>query len=217
MSAFQMPLDEPTRQALAKAFIENVIFAQYRQLTGWAKVTNQTSQIDSGYLGQHLVSLVSGTLGRGTGSRGKGDDLVDGSEIKTASTLGGMDTPRWNHGSFGRPEKVAQYLSSAYVYFVLFDTTERNQEQPLRLRIWRVEPKVDTAFVEVVQAWAKQKTSGNFQLQPPRWQTGSRVTNLGGALDLPLIFEAVQREIEGVDFMDIVTWDLRRAVSKPVV
>lgn len=47
-----------TRKALAKSFIENVVLAQYRQLTGWQEVTRQTSQIDSGYLGQHLVGHV---------------------------------------------------------------------------------------------------------------------------------------------------------------
>ena len=113
----------------------------------------------------------------------KGPDLVDGSEIKAASALGGIDQPRWNHSSFGTAKNVDAYLKSKFIYFILFDTTARYEE---------------------------------FQLQPPRWQEGSRVTNLGGNLELPLIFEAVQREIEGVDFMDIVTWKLGTAKSKAV-
>jgi hypothetical protein len=91
-------------------------------------VTQQTAQLDSGYLGQHLVSLISGTPGRGAGSRGKGHDLVDGSEIKTASALGGVDAPRWNHSSFGNPKNVDAYLESKYIYFVLFDTETRHEE-----------------------------------------------------------------------------------------
>lgn len=205
--------DEPTRKALAKSFIENVILAQYHQLTGWQKVTHQTAQLDSGYLGQHLVSLISGTPGRGAGSRGKGHDLVDGSEIKAASALGGIDTPRWNHSSFGTRKNIDAYFNSTFIYFVLFDTTKRYQEFPLRLRVWRVAPRTDRAFVKVVREWAKHTTSGDFQLQPPRWEEGSRITNLGGNLELPLIFQAVQREIEGVDFMDIVTWELGTATS----
>lgn len=216
MTAHSIPYDESTRRALAKSFIENVILAQYHQLTGWQKVTHQTAQLDSGYLGQHLVSLISGTPGRGAGSRGKGHDLVDSSEIKAASALGGIDTPRWNHTSFGDRTKMESYLESKFIYFILFDTIERYKEMPLRLRVWRVEPAKDPAFVKVVRTWAKASTSGNFQLQPPRWQDGSRVTNLGGTLDLPLIFEAVQREIEGVDFMDIVAWDLKPGKSKVV-
>lgn len=216
MPAPKIPYDETTRKGLAKSFIENVILAQYHQLTGWQQVTQQTAQIDSGYLGQHLVSLISGTPGRGAGSRGKGYDLVDGSEIKTASSLGAIDQPRWNHGSFATKKNVDAYLASRYVYFVLFDTTNRNAEFPLRLRVWRVSPASDPAFVSVVRNWQAEATSGNFQLQPPRWQTGSRVTNLGGNLELPLIFEAVQLEIDGVDFMKIVGWDLRAAKSRAV-
>lgn len=216
MQLTSIPYDEPTRKALAKSFIENVVLAQYHQLTGWQKVTRQTAQLDSGYLGQHLVSLISGTPGRGAGSRGKGHDLVDGSEIKAASALGGIDQPRWNHASFNTSKKIEAYLKSRFIYFVLFDTTTRYEETPLRLRVWRVAPPRDPTFVRVVKNWSKETTSGNFQLQPPRWQKGSRVTNLGGNLELPLIFEAIQREIEGVDFMDIVTWRLGPASSKRV-
>lgn len=206
MSVDTIPYDAATREALAKSFIENVILSQYDQLTGWQNVTQQTAQLDSGYLGQHLVSLISGTPGRGAGSRGKGYDLVDGSEIKTASTLGGTDKPRWNHSSFNKPKNVTSYLASKYVYFVLFDTATKGEEFPLRLRVWRVAPGTDTAFTSVVKNWARLRSSGNFQLHPPCWQDGSRVTNESGNLELPLIFEAVQRDIKGVDFMDIVTW-----------
>lgn len=65
MTVDTIPYDAATRKALAKSFIENVILAQYHQLTGWQKVTHQTAQLDSGYLGQHMVSLISGTPGRG--------------------------------------------------------------------------------------------------------------------------------------------------------
>lgn len=203
-----------TRRALAKSFIENVVLAQYRQLTGWQEVTQQTSQIDSGYLGQHLASLVSGTLGRGRGSRGKGLDLADGSEIKVASTLGGTDVPRWNHTSFGSPKKVAEYLRSPYIYFLLFDTTVKGEEFPLRIRMWRVSPSTDAVFTTVVKKWASTKSSGNFQLHPPCWDDSSLVTNKSGNLVMPLTFEAVQQEIPGVDFMKITRWDLNPEPSK---
>ncbi len=212
-----IPYDDSTRRALAKSFIENVVLAQYHQLTGWQKVTQQTAQLDSGYLGQHLVSLISGTPGRGAGSRGKGHDLVDGSEIKTASALGGIDAPRWNHASFGKAKNVDAYLESKFIYFVLFDTTTRHDEFPLRLRVWRVAPRTDLGFSSVVRKWAEQKSSGNFQLHPPCWQKGSKVTNESGNLGSPLIFEAIQREIEGVDFMDIVTWKLGAGKSQAVL
>lgn len=217
MSSKTIPYDELTRRALAKSFIENVMFAQYRQLTNWQKVTQQTSQIDSGYLGQHLVSLISGTPGRGPGSRGKGHDLVDGSEIKVASSLGGVDTPRWNHSGFTNEAKVNAYLGSRFIYFVLYDTPAKSMAFPLRIRVWRVAPRTDTAFSSVVRSWARGTNSGNFQLHPPCWDIDSSVTtNKCGNLRLPLIFKAVQRGIEGVDFMDVDTWRLRAGKSKTV-
>lgn len=208
--------DISTRKALAKSFIENVVLAQYRQLTGWQEVTQQTSQIDSGYLGQHLVSLVSGTLGRGRGSRGKGFDLADGSEIKVASTLGAIDVPRWNHTSFGNPKNVDAYLKNPHIYFLLFDTTQREAEFPLRIRIWRVAPAKDPAFTKVVRTWASGKSSGNFQLHPPCWKDESVARNNCGNLDMPLILEAIQQQIPGVDFMKITHWDLKPGPSQHV-
>lgn len=218
MSKQRIPYDTETRKALTKSFIENVVFAQYRQLTGWQKVTGQSAQLDSGYLAQHLVSLISGVPG--SGIRGRGDDLVDGSEIKAASTIGARDTPRWNHASFGQVKNVNKYLTNPYIYFALFDTADRDKEVPLRLRVWRVAPQRDQAFVDVVRGWEATTKSGNFQLHPPLWQAGSLATNNAGNLCLPLIFEAVQREIEGVDFMDIDTWNpyagRSRAVARSV-
>lgn len=215
MSSATIPYDEDTRKALAKSFIENVVFAQYRQLTGWQNVTQQTSQIDSGYLGQHLVSLVTGIPGRGRGSRGKGHDLVDGSEIKDASTLGGVDKPRWNHANFRDPNKIQAYLQNPFIYFVLFDTPAKTEPFPLRIRVWRVAPKTDKAFAGVVTRWAAKQSSGNFQLHPPCWDIDSSIaTNECGNLELPLVFRAVQREIEGVDFMDIETWNPKAGKSK---
>jgi hypothetical protein len=212
----KIPHDTETRKALAKSFIENVVFAQYRQLTGWQQVTQQSAQLDSGYLAQHRVSLVSGTPGRGPGSRGKGDDLLDGSEIKAASTIGAIDVPRWNHANLGRKDKVKAYLANPYVYFVLFDTEVRGEVFPLRIRVWRVAPQRDQAFTVVVKTWATGKSSGNFQLHPPCWRAESVARNESGNLRLPLIFEAVQREIEGVDFMDIAVWNPRAGKSRRV-
>jgi MamI restriction endonuclease len=216
MPAPKIPHDTETRTALAKSFIENVVFAQYRQLTGWQQVTQQSAQLDSGYLAQHLVSLVSGTPGRGPGSRGKGDDLLDGSEIKAASTIGAIDVPRWNHSNLGRKDKVKAYLANPYVYFVLFDTAVRGEVFPLRIRVWRVAPQRDQAFATVVKTWTAGKSSGNFQLHPPCWKAESVARNESGNLSLPLIFEAVQREIEGVDFMDIAVWNPRAGKSRRV-
>lgn len=198
-------LDEPTRRGLAKAFIEGILLAQYRQLVGWKQVTAQTAQVDSGYLGQHLVSLIAGVPG--SGFRGKGHDLEDQSEVKVASTLGAIDTPRWNN-KLGSDAAIATYLARPAIYFVLFDTTARRTEFPVRVRVWRVEPAIDDVFRAAVLRWSGSASSDNFQLAPPRWRDDDVATNLGTSLILPRVFRAVQREIPGVDYLDVDHWDL---------
>lgn len=55
-----------------------------RQLALWARVTHQTPQARMGYVGQHLVSVVTGHSGGRSGARGYDLVLPDGySEIKT--------------------------------------------------------------------------------------------------------------------------------------
>lgn len=55
----------------------------------WSKITRQTPSIKIGYPGQHLASLISGMVGEGTGARG--NDLVDGSEVKSCSRIDQLD------------------------------------------------------------------------------------------------------------------------------
>ena len=199
-------LDEQVRRGLAKSFIEDAVIGQYRQLVRWQHITGQSAQIDSGYLGQHLVSLVSGKAGLGRGSRGKGNDLRDGSEVKIASTLGGVDKPRWNN-KLSTAEAVATYLENPAIYFGLFDTLEKGQDFPARVRVWIVEPAKDEVFCNVVATWADKRTSGNFQLHPPCWSDSNVATNQSGNIALPLAFRAMQLDIEGVDYLEVEHWD----------
>lgn len=199
-------LDEQTRGGLAKSFIEDAVIGQYRQLVRWQHITGQSAQIDSGYLGQHLVSLVSGIPGRGRGSRGKGADLADGSEIKIASTLGGVDKPRWNN-KLNTALAVETYLSNPAIYFGLFDTPDKGEDFPVRVRVWIVEPPQDEVFCRVVRTWAEKRTSGNFQLHPPCWTDSDVATNQSGNIALPLAFRARQLDIRGVDYLEVEHWD----------
>ena len=199
-------LNEQVRGGLAKSFIEDAVIGQYRQLVRWQHITGQSAQIDSGYLGQHLVSLVSGIPGRGRGSRGKGADLADGSEIKIASTLGGVDKPRWNNKLDTSPA-VETYLSNPAIYFGLFDTLEKGEDFPVRVRVWVVEPPHDEVFCTVVRTWAEKQSSGNFQLHPPCWANSDVATNQSGNIALPLAFRAIQLDIRGVDYLEVDHWD----------
>lgn len=80
-------LDE--RIDLARELIREQIADQRIKLHRWRNLTKQPAQIDTGYIGQHLVSLVSGI--EGGGFRGKGNDLIDGSEVKSADFLDSLD------------------------------------------------------------------------------------------------------------------------------
>ena len=55
----------------------------------WSRVTLQTPNMKVGYPGQHLVSLVTGVPGERSGARG--NDLRDGSEIKSCSRVDQVD------------------------------------------------------------------------------------------------------------------------------
>lgn len=58
-------------------------------LRKWSKLTNQTPAAKIGYLGQHLASLITGVSGIGSGARG--DDLSDGTEVKSSNKVGQVD------------------------------------------------------------------------------------------------------------------------------
>lgn len=200
-------IDENTRGILAKKFIEEVILPQWKTLQTWSELSGQTSQIDFGYLAQHLVSILTGKPG--AGQRGKGIDLADGSEVKAASCLDAADTPRWNNVNCGQVTKadlVAKYNSIPYMFFVLLDTTER-KGSILRCRVWAIQPSLDKAFTKVAYSWADGNTNGkkeNLQLHPPRWEEGlgNITTNNAGNLKLPLLFHSEQIDVPGILVMN---------------
>ena len=70
-------------------FINEAIIQPKQILTKWTKITNQTPAAKIGYIGQHLASLVTGVKGTGTGARG--DDLADGSEVKSCNKVDQVD------------------------------------------------------------------------------------------------------------------------------
>ncbi|MBD1383646.1 MamI family restriction endonuclease [Mucilaginibacter rigui] len=59
----------------------------------WSKVTKQTPNMKIGYPGQHLASLITGVEGARTGARG--DDLRDGTEVKSCSRVDQLDTCKY--------------------------------------------------------------------------------------------------------------------------
>lgn len=93
------------RKLLAKNLLQEQVVEQRILLNHWSTITAQSSQIDTGYIAQHLVSLQTQIPGQGM--RGKGDDLSDGSEVKSANFLDSLDKkgaklPRWNFTAITR-------------------------------------------------------------------------------------------------------------------
>ena len=77
-------------EKLIAEFISDMVIAPRRSAHKWAEVTNQTPNLKTGYPSQHLASLITGMKGTATGARG--NDIIDGSEVKACSKVDQMDT-----------------------------------------------------------------------------------------------------------------------------
>lgn len=190
-SSHPRDISDEQKAQLAVELLEELFLGYGRKLKKWAGVTGQSAQLDSGYIAQHLISLLTGV--KGTGMRGKGKDLMDNSEVKTASSVAGIDVPRWNH-NMGTQKTKDDFLSSPHIYYVLFDTPNKRSER-VRVRVWVVTPSIDNDFCTVVERWFNLSSrSYNFQLHPPVCRDDNIATNECGNLDLPLMFEAAEDE-----------------------
>lgn len=70
--------------------LQELVLAPRIKAIEWSKITKQTPNMKIGYPGQHLASLITGVPGVRTGARG--DDLLDGSEVKSCSRVDQLDT-----------------------------------------------------------------------------------------------------------------------------
>ncbi len=72
-----------------KVFLDELVLQPRLKAMKWALITKQTPNIKIGYTGQHLASLITGVEGERTGARG--NDLCDGSEVKSCSRIDALD------------------------------------------------------------------------------------------------------------------------------
>ncbi len=164
------------RKNLAMQLLQEQVIGQREKLNYWSTITAQSSQIDTGYIAQHLVSLQTQIAGQGM--RGKGDDLCDGSEVKSANFLDSMDkkgaiAPRWNFTAVTR-HIMERFLDYPAVYLLSMDL---NSSGGFRTRIWKVNVQKHTIlrnrYIEWMQKLgypkfnANSEQSVNFQLFPP--------------------------------------------------
>lgn len=167
-------LGREQRIELCKTLIMEQVVKQRERLRFWSTLTAQSGMIDTGYIAQHLVSLC--TMIPGQGMRGKGKDLVDGSEVKSANFLDSRDRkgakePRWNF-SVTKEDALAEFLHYKLIYLVSLDNSA---EHRLRIRIWEVDIRKHTALRKRYKEWMEnpQRKSNNFQLFPPKSESDS--------------------------------------------
>jgi len=71
------------------SLLDELVLKPRIQALKWSKITKQTPNLKIGYPGQHLASLITGIEGTRTGARG--DDLIDGTEVKSCSRVDQLD------------------------------------------------------------------------------------------------------------------------------
>jgi len=128
-------LGESERGTLALKLLQEQVADQRKKLHYWRSVTKQPAQIDTGYVAQHLVSLVTGL--EGGGMRGKGEDLADSSEVKSANFLDALDArgaiaPRWNFMA-NDMKSMEDLLKRPAIYLVSLDLSPDSR---FRARVW---------------------------------------------------------------------------------
>lgn len=139
-----------------------------QKVNKWASLTRQTTQARMGYVGQHLVSVVTGFQGGRSGARGKDLILPDKqfAEIKTcyrvdqlgkcvgcgagvssietqcpscsSQNIERKDDSKWLIGIRHEGE-LAHILDPAAYYLVLFDFTDLTNPTTIRASIWKVD------------------------------------------------------------------------------
>ena len=141
-----------------------------RRINAWAAITKQTAQARMGYVGQHLVSIVTGYPGGRSGARGKDIIISDTEygEIKTCYRVDQLgkceacgsvvasieqecpacksrgiqrnDDSKWLV-SITNEEEYSLIIKPIVYFLVLFDFTELNNPHTIRASIWEVNPK----------------------------------------------------------------------------
>ncbi len=154
----------------AAAILNDLYVDLRRKLLVWSELTLQTPQARMGYVGQHLVSAVTGFPGGRSGARGK-DLILPGDrhgEIKTCSRVDQLGScrsctakvsaielscPACGSTSIERKDdskwliamrshqELLDLFSSYYFYFVLFDFVDFESATEINARIWRLNPR----------------------------------------------------------------------------
>lgn len=159
-----------TREA-SEALIFDLYIDLKKKVNMWSDITKQTAQARMGYIGQHLVSVVTGYPGGRSGARGK--DLVisetEFGEIKTCYRVDQLgkcnqcgaavssiepicpscesndikrnDDSKWLI-SIRNDDEFEKILDPKFYYLVLFEFEDLSSPDKIVASIWRVDPFV---------------------------------------------------------------------------
>lgn len=146
-----------------KEMIKDLFIVPRDLMNKWSRITNQTAQVRLAYPGQHLASMITGLPGVGTAARG--DDLADGSEVKSCSRADQLgickncearvmrqltECPKCgsteiqikedSHWIFSiqSEEELQLLFSLPRILLILFD---RDTENYIQVRVWEISPK----------------------------------------------------------------------------
>ena len=154
----------------------------------------------------------------GQGFKGKGLDLMDGSEVKSAAIISGVDRPRWNHNmgtlaqdakrvKAGKSTTSSEYLALPNVFYLLFDRVVHadGSDLPLVLRVrgWCLDGQADSAWRKLLMDYIESRTPGkyNLQLHPPVGYDDNLVVNTLGNLDFKNV-KVLEAKIHGLGIDD---------------
>lgn len=215
----RIPYEE--RVELLENLLEDFFVSQRASLLKWSALTGQSAQVDTGYISQHVASIA--LCEPGQGFKGKGLDLADGSEVKSAAILSGVDRPRWNHdmGKVGDdPKRIAKgllpksetYLRAPLVFYLLFDRVVEENADPkliLRVRAWAIDSRQDEEWRALVGRFLESRSGDkyNLQLHPPVGWDDSVVVNTLGNLDMAEV-KVLEARMTGLNLGDTfqITW-----------
>ena len=199
------------RKELSRLLLEEQVNEQRKKLNLWSTITAQAPQIDTGYVAQHLVSLQTQIPGQGM--RGKGDDLSNGAEVKSANFLDSLDkkgatAPRWNFTAVTR-EIMERFLTYPSIYLLSMD---QNPNGYFRTRIWCVDVSKHSQLKERYKEWMEVKgypkfnssleAAVNFQLFPPRNKTLESFARHGN--NKTSGFPSIQIQLENYDGSSLI-------------
>ena len=186
--------DERVEETLS---LLEIHYRAFRDIVDVSLETAHPVPVDTRGWSQIIVSVLTGVKGL---KRKKGQDLVDGSDVKGANTWEAIDTPRFNNvvkaGTGAAVSDRVEYLDGVpYLFFVLWDN--KSDGTP-RCRIWCARSQHDPLFREMCRRWYEAHASGeiistNFQLHPPRGLDTDEIRNTCGNLLYPLLFCAERR------------------------